>query len=179
MSSQSLLRARLAGRLADAVEVLALGAVLPVLAVGAAELGGAVDRGRLAVVGAVAARLGGALGLALAGALGARQPLGERLEGRRRLLLGLEERVLLEHLLDFLVQLERRQLEQPDRLLQLRRQRQVLRKADLEGLLHGARVRVPRGGGPLPSPAAPPRAAAHGGASCGRMARYIRKCSPR
>ena len=118
---------RRAGRLADAVEVLALGAVLPVLAVGAAELGGAVDRGRLARVRAVAARLGGALGFAFAGALGARQPLGERLEGRRRVLLDLEERVLLEHLLDFLVQLERRQLEQPDRLLQLRRQREVLR----------------------------------------------------
>ena len=37
--------ARLARRLADAVEVLALGAVLPVVALGAAELGGAVDRG--------------------------------------------------------------------------------------------------------------------------------------
>ncbi len=60
-----------------------------------------------------------------------RQPLGERLEARRRLFLGLEERVLLEHLLDFLVQLERRQLEQPDRLLQLRRQREMLREADL------------------------------------------------
>ena len=43
-SSPSLLRARLARRLADAVEVLALGAVLPVLALGGAELGRAVDR---------------------------------------------------------------------------------------------------------------------------------------
>ena len=61
---------------------------------------------------------------------------GERLEAGRGLLLGLEERVLLEHLLDFLVQLERRQLQQPDRLLQLRRQREMLREADLERLLH-------------------------------------------
>ena len=82
-------------------------------------------------VGAVAAGLGGALGLALAGALGRRDRLGERLERRRALLLDLEERVLLEHLLDFLVQLERGQLQQPDRLLQLRRQREVLRQPEL------------------------------------------------
>ncbi len=38
----------------------------------------------------------------------------------------LQEGVLVEHLLDFLRQLERGQLQQPDRLLQLRRQRQML-----------------------------------------------------
>ncbi len=63
--------------------------------------------------------------------------------------LGFEERVLLEHLLDFLVQLERRQLQQADRLLQLRRQRQVLRQAELERGLHGQ----PAGGrGTAPEP---------------------------
>jgi hypothetical protein len=40
-----------------------------------------------------------------------------------------EERVLVEHLLDFLAQLKRRQLQQPDRLLQLGRQRKMLRDA--------------------------------------------------
>ena len=62
----------------------------------------------------------------LAGAFGGRQTFGERLEHRGVVFLGLEEGVLFEHLLDFLMQLERRQLQQPDRLLQLRRQRQVL-----------------------------------------------------
>ena len=38
----------------------------------------------------------------------------------------LQEGVLVEHLLDFLRQLERGQLQQPDRLLQLRRQRKML-----------------------------------------------------
>ncbi len=76
------LGAGLAGRLADAVEVLALGAVLPVVALGAAEIGRAVDR-RHVVAAAVAAALRRPLGLALAGVLGARQPLRERLERRR------------------------------------------------------------------------------------------------
>ena len=46
-------------------------------------------------------------------------------------LLALEQRVVLQEALDFLVEFERRQLQQPDRLLQLRRQRQVLRKSEL------------------------------------------------
>ena len=41
--------------------------------------------------------------------------------------LALEQRILLQHPLDLGVELERRQLQQPDRLLQLRRQREVLR----------------------------------------------------
>jgi hypothetical protein len=68
--------------------------------------------------------------------LGARQPLRERLERGRGLLLGLEEGVLLEHLLDFLVQLERGQLQQADRLLQLGREGEVLREPDLQGRFH-------------------------------------------
>jgi hypothetical protein len=83
------LGAGLAGRLADAVEVLALGAVLPVLALGAAEFGRTVDRRH--VVAAVAAAFGRPLGLALAGTLGARQSLRQRLERRRGLFLSLEE----------------------------------------------------------------------------------------
>ena len=39
----------------------------------------------------------------------------------------LQQRIILEQALDFLVEFERRQLQQPDRLLQLRRQCQVLR----------------------------------------------------
>jgi hypothetical protein len=41
----------------------------------------------------------------------------------------LEKRVLVEHLLDFLAELQRGELQQPDRLLQLRRERQMLRNA--------------------------------------------------
>src|SRR6185436_7425881 len=48
----------------------------------------------------------------------------------------LEERVLLEHPLDLGIELEGRQLEQPDRLLKLRRQREVLRELELERGLH-------------------------------------------
>ena len=48
------------------------------------------------------------------------------------LVVGFEEGVALEHLLDFLVQLQRGQLQQADGLLQLGRQRQVLRKPNLE-----------------------------------------------
>jgi hypothetical protein len=40
-----------------------------------------------------------------------------------------EERVFVEHLLDLLAQLKRRQLQQADRLLQLGRQREMLRDA--------------------------------------------------
>ena len=88
----------------------------------------------LNVVGPVV--LGRATDLIFAGVLGRRQALGERFRGRGEVFLGLEERVLLEHLLDFLVELERRQLEEPDRLLQLRRERQMLRETELEGRLH-------------------------------------------
>jgi len=48
----------------------------------------------------------------------------------------LEQGVIAQYLLDLLVQLERRQLQQPDRLLQLRRKREVLRSAKLQGLFH-------------------------------------------
>ena len=40
-----------------------------------------------------------------------------------------KKRVLVEHLLDFLCHFQRGQLQQPDGLLQLRRERQVLRDA--------------------------------------------------
>ena len=54
-------------------------------------------------------------------------------------------RVLLEHLLDLLVQLERGQLQQADRLLQLRRQRQVLREAEAGRTCKAAQRFHPRG----------------------------------
>jgi hypothetical protein len=134
---------RAAGRLADAVEVLALGAVLPVVAIGGAEV---LAIHRLRLVGRVRAGLGGPLGLALSGAFRRGRPLRHRLEGPGELLLGLEERIRLEHLLHLLVQLERRELQETDRLLQLRRQRQVLREPDLEGCLHAGRRAVPKPG---------------------------------
>src|SRR5689334_15196612 len=48
----------------------------------------------------------------------------------------LEQRVVREEFLDFLIELQRRQLQQPDRLLQLRSERQVLRQPELERMLH-------------------------------------------
>jgi hypothetical protein len=67
--------------------------------------------------------------------------------------LALEDRVLHQQALDFLVELDGRELQQADRLLQLRRQREVLREPELEGWFH--------------------RSAASGRGD------YIRKCSPR
>jgi hypothetical protein len=46
-----------------------------------------------------------------------------------RLGLGFQKRVLVEHLLDLLRHFQRGQLQQPDGLLQLRRERQMLRNA--------------------------------------------------
>ena len=51
-----------------------------------------------------------------------------------------QQRIFLQHPLDFGVELDGRELEQPDRLLQLRRQREVLRELELEGLLHALRA---------------------------------------
>jgi hypothetical protein len=103
-----------------------------------APLGGLVGRGRLRLRGARAR-------------VARRGERGARLAFR---VLALEDRVLHQQALDLLVQLDRGQLQQADRLLQLRRQRQVLREPELQGGLHGKSR--PRTG-------------------CG----YMRKCSPR
>src|SRR5690606_8094478 len=93
------------GRFADAVEVVALGAVLPVLALGGAEF---VAVGAALGLGAFGGGIGaGRLGLALAGALGRAQALGQRLGRRRVVFVRFEKGVLVEHLLDLLLQLER------------------------------------------------------------------------
>jgi hypothetical protein len=56
----------------------------------------------------------------------------ELLRGRLVLaLLALEQGILLQHAVDLGVELEGRQLQQPDRLLQLRRKREVLSKLEL------------------------------------------------
>jgi hypothetical protein len=60
--------------------------------------------------------------------------------GRRGLLGHLQERVVVQHLVDFLAELQRRELQQPDRLLQLRRQRQVLGDAERQPRFHGHRA---------------------------------------
>jgi hypothetical protein len=112
-----------AGQLADAVEVIALGAVLPIAAFRAVEVAGVDAAGFLATVEcrflAVTAALAGrwrlADGNALDGALTSCS-----------VFVGLEERILVEHLVDLLLQLQCRQLQQPDRLLQLRRQCKML-----------------------------------------------------
>ena len=54
-----------------------------------------------------------------------------------RVVVALEQRILGEDLFDLLVQLDGRELQQADRLLQLRRQRQVLGEFELQRLLHG------------------------------------------
>src|SRR6266700_2877721 len=91
------------------------------------------------------------------GTLGARF-LGLRLNGsgrlavhadRRRLSLvigvfALEQGIVRQELLELLIQFQRRELEQADRLLKLRRQRQVLRELQLQGLLHRERGRPRR-----------------------------------
>ncbi len=125
-----------AGGLADAVEVVALGTVLPVLALGGAEVVG-LDLGKCAVAAVAAVEIV-ALRRRIGLGFGAFRRRG--VEGQR-LVVGFEEGVQLEHLLDFLLQLQCRQLQQPDRLLQLRRQRQMLRQADLQGRLHGNQQR--------------------------------------
>src|SRR3954463_4916387 len=60
-------------------------------------------------------------------------------------ILALERRVLHEEAVDLLVELDRGELQQSDRLLELRRQREVLREAVLKRRLH-AGIRRPRGG---------------------------------
>ncbi len=62
-------------------------------------------------------------------------------------LLALEQRVVGEKPLQLLIELERGQLEETDGLLQLRRQREVLRQLELQGLLHAAGSRVAEGRG--------------------------------
>ena len=62
----------------------------------------------------------------------------------------LQQRIVGQDLFQFLMQFQRRQLQQADRLLQLRRERQMLRDAKLEGLFHARPILF-----------------------------YIRKCSPR
>ena len=77
--------------------------------------------------------------------LGARRRLSRR-PGRLEVLVGLEHHVGLERLQHLRLQLERRQLQQPDGLLQLRRHRQLLAEPELQAGLHHARNR----GGRIP-----------------------------
>jgi hypothetical protein len=57
-------------------------------------------------------------------------------QGRFAWLIPFQQGIFLQSLIYFGVQLQRRQLQEPDRLLQLRRQCQVLRKPELESLPH-------------------------------------------
>src|SRR4029077_8045135 len=65
----------------------------------------------------------------------------------QRIVVALEQRVVHQGLLELLVQLKRRQLQQPDRLLQLGRQGQVLRKAKLDRSFH-AQISASKGAPP-------------------------------
>src|SRR6266700_732159 len=127
----------------------------------------------------------GGAGVGGRGTLGARF-LGLRLNGggrlavhadRRRLSLvigvfALEQGIVRQELLELLIQFQRRELEQADRLLKLRRQRQVLRELQLQGLLHRERTR--RGGSRL-------RRTKNGNGTCiaDLACPYNRKFSPR
>lgn len=106
------------GQFADAVEIIPLGAVFPVLALRRAEVIRLQLGRRLAAAAQLcigAAVLGGGR-LADTGA-----HLGQLGRGNAEVLLGLQQRVLRQHLLDLLVQLQGGELQEPDRLLQLRR----------------------------------------------------------
>src|SRR5207302_7418656 len=63
---------------------------------------------------------------------------GDRRGGRVTVvsILTFERRVVHQQAVDLLIQFDRRELQQPDRLLQLRRQREVLRKSELQGRFH-------------------------------------------
>lgn len=134
-------RGRPEWRLADAVEIVGLGAVGPVLALGGAEVAcGQLGQGR-AVIAAVAAERSGGLGLGPGVAFGRVRGLRRRRGGPVPIfLLRVEEGVLLQHLRHFLVQLERGHLQQLDRLLQLRRQRQMLCELELQGGAHPGHI---------------------------------------
>ncbi len=58
----------------------------------------------------------------------------------QRIVVALEQRVVHQGLLELLVQLQRRQLQQPDRLLKLGSQGQVLRKAQLNRRFHAVKL---------------------------------------
>jgi hypothetical protein len=116
---------------ADAVEVVALGAVLPVVAFGGAELLGRGSR----PPASPSPRIGASLSrdpVGGAASAGGRSRASRRGWAALSSSIGVEEGVLLEHLADFLVQFQRGQLQQADRLLQLGRERQVLREPDLQ-----------------------------------------------
>ena len=76
-------------------------------------------------------------GLGLGGAFAHRERHLRRRGLVALLLFFLEQRIFLQDALHLRVELERRQLQQPDRLLQLRRQREMLRELELERLFHG------------------------------------------
>ena len=114
------------GRLTDAIEVITFGAVGPVFAFGGAKFLGTDLGNRLAGVGCVGQ------GIAVDHAVN-RLALRGGLEGAGGcVLFRLEKGVLVQHLADFLVQLQRRQLQQADGLLQLGRERQMLGQPDLK-----------------------------------------------
>ena len=94
--------------------------------------GGAIDVDGTGLAVTAVFTLGQALLLARGGLVdGGADGLQTKLH-RRVVVVHIQEGVGLEHLLDFLVQLQRGQLQQPDRLLQLGRERQVLGKAYLK-----------------------------------------------
>src|SRR5882672_3824918 len=88
-----------AGQLADAVEVVALGAVFPLAAFRAVEIGVVDAGGFVAAVESRVFAVAGTIGRSVGRRLGARRALGRTLR-RRCLLVGLEERILVEHLVD-------------------------------------------------------------------------------
>ncbi len=86
------------------------------------------------LLGAVVRRAveGFVIGLAVGFVHGRIRAIEPELLARRFVGVALQKRVVVQHLLDLGDELERGQLQQPDRLLQLRRQREVLRRAQLK-----------------------------------------------
>jgi len=109
----------------NAVEIITFGAVGPVLTFGGAKFLGPDLGHRLAGIRRVRH-------IALGHAVG-RLPLLRHLKrAGRRVLFHFQEGVLIQHLPHFLVQFQCGELQQADGLLQLGRQRQVLRKPYLK-----------------------------------------------
>ena len=158
MALQGVLAAGQLGHIGLAVtrQVVAVGwGLAPPLAVIRGQAGAAVALPTLAVIGGQRGQLGvgfaagpnlsGEFGRRVWGGLGVEVVASHRRVGtlqpkllsRRFVAAALQERVLIEHLLYFLAHLQRRELQQPDRLLKLRRERQVLRNTQRETGFHG------------------------------------------
>lgn len=133
------------GGAAEVVEIpLARVAAVGRIAVVFVDAGGFVALGALIRRSRAVRRAGHRLGRGRRGRLRDHRAVGRDAQGARDpVVVVLEQRVLRDRRCDFLLQFERRQLQQPDRLLKLGREREMLRQAKLETGFHGKREVIP------------------------------------